>query len=294
MNELFKTYPDLTLTNNPIFDAGVIETIGYFDPEKYHDVLLGRSVVYIARGLFPKDSCKKIVTSFNESKDKYIYAVTPLIESIGRPLYTAERDWRDEYFNEAHLVRDKLDKIYVNAGTENFVENVVDKIKIYFRAHQVTARSIEHNNKKGFYGIMRSWGAHGVDAFGRAAVIHEDRTQLQFHKGLETEFACQNVLASTCIYYSNGLAKGELIIYDLRPSLNDSLQQKLPSHGYGYSNDVVSNIKKIIIRPEPGDVITFFSDYMHVVNGAESGLRVNSTFFSAFNSQEQNILMMWS
>lgn len=280
-----------------LFEAGVSVTHGYFDVSLYLEVLAGKRVAYIAKGVVPKYACHAICDSYIKYKDKHLYQVKPCIESIGHPLYFADQNTIKYYFRNADHMQDNISDFFKGAGSENYSKFLFDSIKDYCEEEfQLDVRKIKYENKNGFFGIIRSWGALGLDEKGRATRLHEDRLQLRLHNSLETRDLINSPLASTCIYYSNGISQsgGELKIYDIRPGLLDAKEEEFSSKfKYGFSENFIENIPFLTIEPEAGDVVTFLSDRLHEVFGVRDGHRINSTFFSGITPDKKTNLI-WS
>ncbi|WP_437939278.1 2OG-Fe(II)-dependent halogenase WelO5 family protein [Sorangium sp. So ce341] len=294
MNPDFRTYPDQRIIGSRAFTSGVHETRGCFDPALFHAVLRGEIVAYVARDVFPAEACARVSDAFLATPGRYVYDVHPPIEAVGRPLFRAEPGWRDEYFDMAPIHRQQLAGVFARAGVPDAVEKIVSAVKAYFADLRVTARAIRHGARDGFYGIMRRWGAHSSDPAIPAAGLHEDRTQLRAHVGLETHRALHNVLASTCVYYGNGEHGGALRIFDLRPSVGDAALEELGSRGYGYPWSLAEGCRELVIQPRAGDVVTFFSDFLHSVDGISRGQRINSAFFASFDGLTRDTVFLWS
>ena len=289
-----RRYPEVTVKHSPAFNAGVSETINCFDAREFHRVHRGEIAAYVARGVFSAEQCHRVEEAFLRTKNLYQYDVRPIIEAIGNPLFRAESPWRDHYFLQAAVFRQQIQTLFENAGTPNFVEQIVQLIAQHFRAYGIAVRPIRYAGKIGFYGITRRWGAYDVDDLGNATRIHEDRTQLKSHLGLETASTAPYVFASTCIYYCNGNSGGDLSVYDVRPSMAQSASEETDrAYKYGYSSSLIANARCIRLCPRAGDVITFFADHMHAVAGIRGGNRINSSFFSGVNELDRSLLV-WS
>jgi hypothetical protein len=227
---------------------------------------------------------------------KINYNVKPAIEAIGEALYLAQGNWLNDYFAQSLETQKNLAQLFHRAGTPNYPEQFFDLINSYFQFHGGISRKLQYKEQDGFFGIMRSWGNNGLDEKGRATRVHEDRLQIRLHADeLETKNVFNSTMTSTCIYYSNGDAGGELLIYDCRPGIEDAAQEELNSeYGYGFSDDITLGLNKITLLPQAGDIITFCADRLHVVNGIHGGSRVSSTFFSALKENEPGTNLIWS
>lgn len=288
-------YVEQTNYNSAAFDLGVLSTHGYFDVDSFLKIHNGEAVAYLARGVFPVENCSRIAKAFVKRADRHQYDVKPVIEALGKPLFRAELPRRNEYFSNASKFQAQIQELFVDADTPNFVETLVEKIRRELRERSVETRPIEFEGRNGFYGITRRWGAYGTDSEGNSTRIHEDRTQLRNHEGLETRQAANGPLVSTCIYYSNGERGGGTTIFNIRPSFADSQQEQVEGeYGYGYDKKWVAGLSRLDILPQAGDVLTFSADFLHVVNGIEGGDRINSSFFSSMVKAEHANLLVWS
>lgn len=282
-------YEDKRIQTPEIFAKGAVVTEG-FDAEVYFEVLKGNIAIYVAKNVMNHTDCERIVRAFFQSKHRTQYSVKPVIEKIGTPLYRAGPEHVTTYFKRALQCQQNVNAVYETAGTKNYVEDVLHKIKQFYVKQGGKVRAIQHKGCSGFYGILRSWGS-ASDQGKDATPIHEDYVQIRLHNGLETQDIIHNNLGSTCFYYSNGKQGGELILYDMRIKIGDHIYEE--KNNYGYPDELVKSTKHIIVRPESGDVITFWADRLHKVAGVQGGNRVTAAFFSALKQHTKEIII-WS
>lgn len=268
-----------------------LETHGSFNIENYLQVLEGKCALYIARNVIDSDSCERIAKAFDNTTNKDCYNISPIIESIGKPLYFAKD--RHNYFKGASQHQENINKLFRMASVTNYSEDLFFEIQNKLGKDGYNVRLMQSQGLNAFYGIMRRWGFLETDEEGRAARLHEDRVQMRFHDGLETQKCIHNPLVSTCIYYENGESGGELILYNYRPSLTDAENEELnSSNQYGFPDKLKEGLDFLKVRPEKGDIICFWADFLHEVNAIKGRWRINSTFFSA--RIDNNEIIFWS
>ncbi len=288
---MVKQYEDKRQQSPDIFDKGAIITEGY-DARYAFEVLKGNSAVYIAKNVIPPSECKRIVDAYFKSEHRDQYSVKPMIEKIGLPLYLAGKEHIEFYFNNAKKFQQSVNGVYKNANTINYPEFVLKKLNDFYGQHNGIARVIHYKEKDGFYGILRSWGQKTVTQNIDASPLHEDRIQIRLHKGLETQDVIHSALGSTVIYYSNGPKHGELTVYDMRVQLANHVYEK-KGKGYGFTEKFIQDVKKITVKPEPGDIITFWAGRLHKVAGIKSGNRITASFFAALKPHKKECIV-WS
>ncbi len=285
-------YEDKLIQIPEVFKKGATVTEGFF-PALFFDVLQGKRAIYVAKHVIPVSDCQKIVSTFFQSKHRTKYSVHPLIERIGEPLYFAEPERVKKYFSSSEEMNAYIQEIYKIAGCVNYTEHVFSILKDFYQEKGHDMRVIQHNQEKGFYGILRSWGKNGDTLAKESTPIHEDRIQLRLHNNLETQKLIRTNLASSCFYFSNGKQGGELTVYDVRLPVGHYIYEKQGDGEYGFSEEFVEGAERITVTPEAGDVITFWADRLHKVGGIEGGNRVTAAFFSGINPETKDCLV-WS
>lgn len=296
------TFPNATISFGSDFANNVHETKGYFDPRYFSSVVEGTSPIYIARGVFSREAMESAAISYVNSGSKSTYSVLPVIERIGEPFYLGDDN---SYFKNAANSQKIVDDVYRKAGISNCSESLIEFIAEHMQSIPIEVRPFRHEGINSFSGILRSWGTRGSNTRGKSTELHEDRIQQRNYHGYEVQGAINSSLVSTCIYFSNGTGRGELTLYDMRPSLDYAkLERTKSSSKYGFSLPVVSKAKKIVIRPEEGDVISFNSSMFHEVDSSSNlrketdvfaNNRITSTFYSAVVYEDgKPVVLVWS
>lgn len=186
-------------------------------------------------------------TQFNKSSSDYIFEVSRTKAQIDEILRSVE-----------------IDHHQVDLFLDRFLTTNFENIGIKFRPSRFDGTEVNNFT-------IRKWTNSGMDSF--ALLPHEDLSQLSFARadGFEISDVSKVIACNICVSNSGG---GDLLIWNLDPSLELKMKLGVEDTGYPYPLGILKSIKCCRIRINPGDIYFINANLIHAVEEINSSSRI--------------------
>ena len=243
-----------------------------FDPERVLDVLQGRRLGVVFRGVIKPPVREEMTARFWDSP--------ALTRRTGEPSHhVGTYHWNkpiDTYLAEAGKVADDVMAVL----------DVVDSPWHWFRARMnarldvggARLRLAEMDGQSACPALVRAWNKEGEYAL----EPHEDEAQCRDPR--QAGFEVQQVLryevcaANMCIEHEAG---GRLVLWNLRPDDESRRRFGIEHSGFSYPPETLRGHDRMTVEIRPGDVYVFNGRHVHAVD-ATRGNRTAVSFLLGF------------
>jgi hypothetical protein len=243
-----------------------------FDPDPVLDVLQGRRLGVIFRGVIPPGVREEMTSRFWNSPE--------LTRRPGEPSYhVGSYHWNkpiETYLAETRKVTPHvMDVLDVDDSPwHGFRSRLNERL-----AHDgASLRLAQMDGEQACPALVRAWNKEGEFAL----EPHEDEAQC--HDPRQAGFEVQRVLryevcaANMCIEHEAG---GRLVLWNLRPDDQSRRRLGLEHTGFSYPPEALRDHERMNIEIRPGDVYVFNGRHVHAVD-ATIGNRTAVSFLLGF------------
>ncbi|OZM71761.1 hypothetical protein CFN78_18190 [Amycolatopsis antarctica] len=253
-----------------------------FDPELVLDVLRGRRLGVIFRGVIPAKAQRAITDRF--------WASPARRHRPGEPShYVGSYHWNksvETYLAESEAVR--VDVENVLDVPDSPWASFRDGVSTALARHGATLRVARMHGTSAGPALIRAWT--GAGAFSLAP--HDDAAQckdprqagFEIQRTLEHEVCAVNM----CVEHEQG---GRLVIWNIRPDDPSRDELGLRDTGFGYPADVLAGFDEIRLDIRQGDVYVFNGAHVHAVDATE-GNRTNVSCLIGFT--DDRTVVTWT
>jgi len=252
------------------------EELPEFDPDRVIEVLRGRQLGVIFRGVIPPAVCAEMTSRFWNS--------TALARRTGEPSHhVGSYHWNkpiDTYLAESSKVTDDVMDLL----------DVVDSPWHWFRARMnarleldgALLRLAEMGGMTACPALVRAWNKAGEFAL----EPHEDEAQCRDPR--QAGFEAQQVLGyevcatNMCIEHEGG---GRLVLWNVRPDDESRRRFGIEYSGFSYPPETMNGHQRLAVDIHPGDVYVFNGRHVHAVD-ATRGNRTAVSFLLGFIDEQ--------
>jgi hypothetical protein len=247
-----------------------------FDPERVLDVLRGRQLGVIFRGVIPLAVQQDMTARFwnsagltrrtgepshhvgtyhwNKPVDTYLAETSKVTEHVMELLDCDDSPW--------HWFRDRMNERLATDGA--------------------LLRLAEMNGEQACPALVRAWNKEGEFAL----EPHEDEAQCRDPR--QAGFEVQRVLGfepcatNMCIEHEGG---GRLVLWNIRPDDDSRRRFDILHSGFSYPPRTLDGIERINVDIHPGDLYVFNGRHVHAVD-ATLGNRTAVSFLLGFIDEQ--------
>lgn len=241
--------------------------------ENYYEKLVNSGYAsVIVSNFLTKQECKEIVSELSNPSEFLHF--DGVIRHIG-PFLSAFVAKKEEYFNES--------KKFIQESKLLFPKSILLHQKILAFLKMSTSLTVQtaselQNQYSPF--VIRF---HGLDDF---VPIHKDIVS-HSAKGFLVSLVSNQI---SCVLHLQTAQKGgELVIYEQKWVPKDEQYRKI---GFGYSEEVITTKKSLLIKPKTGDLIMLNPSFFHrilPIHGSKSRITM-----SCFAGNLSNKLIVWA
>lgn len=247
-------------------------------PHKLEELFKNQIPAIRVRNFLSVSQCERLVSAAEQLGFDYYENVTPPIGRIGITQFESSQKEPETYFDKVKEACAKRDEVYSAAGTD-VLESVIKVV----RSVSSLQAGVAHDSLRGEYfaGLIRQINQ---------AHLHFDFAKFDapgWHiSGVEQQLSWN-------IYVSIPQRGGELVVHEL--PWEEEIYEKflLPGHSgsYGFEKELVSNVRRVDITPEIGDLVVFNTRNFHEVKTGE-GKRISISSF--FGKHSNGKIVFWS
>jgi hypothetical protein len=243
-----------------------------FDPERVLDVLRGRQLGVMFRGVIP--------AAVREAMTARFWNSPALTRRTGEPSYhVGAYHWNkpiDTYLAETSKVAaDVMDVLDVDDSPWHWIRA---RMNTRLAKEGAQLRLAEMNGEEACPALIRAWNKEGEYAL----EPHEDEAQCGDPR--QAGFEVQQVLdhevcaVNMCIEHDAG---GRLVLWNLRPDDESRRRFGIEHSGFSYPSDALRTHERLTVDIRPGDVYVFNGRHVHAVD-ATRGNRTAVSFLLGF------------
>ncbi|WP_329570521.1 2OG-Fe(II)-dependent halogenase WelO5 family protein [Kitasatospora sp. NBC_01266] len=259
-----------------------LEERSAFDPGLVVDVLRGKRLGVIFRGVIPAAAQKESVARF--------WASPARRHREGEPShYLGSYHWNkstETYLAEtAQVVAEVREVLEVpNSPWQSFRSGLAAELA----RQDAVIRIAEHEGAQACPALIRAWDKEGAFAL----EPHEDAAQCTDPR--QAGFEVQGVLdhevcaVNMCVEHEEG---GRLVIWNIRPDDASRRRLGIEHTGFSYPADVLVDFDELRIDIQRGDVYVFNGSYVHAVD-TSTGNRSNLSFLMGFI--DEHTVVTWT
>lgn len=226
-------------------------------PSLVVDVLSGRRLGVVFRGVVPTATCRALIANFLASPARRTRGADAPGSYLGAYHYNKTIDaYLDETDAVAADLRAALD---VPADP---LSDLFRRLEAELAVSGVAFRPARHGGREACPGIFRSW--LGQRDF--ALAPHEDRGQCEDPKqaGFEIQRVTAHQIVGMNICLDNG-SDGRLTVWNLRPDPETRDRLGVRYTGSPYSPEWLAGIDQVRLDVRPGDIYLFNAGHVHAV-----------------------------
>ncbi len=243
-----------------------------FDPGLVLEVLHGRRLGVMFRGVIPAEAQKESVARFWSSPARR--------HREGEPShYIGSYHWNKStgtYLAETARITADVREVLDVPGSpwHSFRSGLAAELA----RHGAVLRIAEHEGAEACPALVRAWDKEGSFAL----EPHEDEAQCADPRqaGFEIQGVRDHEVCAVNMCVENE-AGGRLVIWNIRPDGESRRRLGIEHTGFSYPADALAGFDELRIEVGPGDVYVFNGAYVHAVD-ASTGNRTNLSFLMGF------------
>jgi len=235
-------------------------------------VAQGQALGQLVRGYLSPQECNRIVENFELNRGKRARADGVAGVTIGADLYGKKLD---AYLAETRAARPDVEALF--RGTVDVTAMLRADIQATL-GRGVTVRQASHQGEA--YNTVR--GVRWTGAGGYSLPFHDDAASLSFPGQRAGETALVEVPNAYNIYPSVAASGGELEIINVQPDDETRRRLGIEHTGFPYPVQALATFDRLVIRPEPGDLLILAGAFCHGVRSVGPGLRLLLNHFGGF------------
>lgn len=237
-----------------------------FDADPVLDVLHGRQLGVIFRGVIDPTAATELVRRFTESPARKRRG-GEVCESLG--YYVGAYHYHkptDQYLDESAEIAGQLEELLAvpHEPTTWFRARLNERLARDGAVLRVSAK----DGRSGCPLLMRHWNASGAFAL----QPHEDFSQLSWPEQADFEIrhTTRHTVAAVNMCLENG-AGGRLVIWNVVPDLESRRRLGLDLSGSPYPPEVLDGHESIWLEIRTGDIYVFNGGHVHAVEASAGG-----------------------
>ncbi|WP_327733452.1 hypothetical protein OG749_05780 [Streptomyces nojiriensis] len=226
-------------------------------PSLVTDVLRGRYLGVVFRGVVPASTRQELITNFLTSPGRRTRGTDAPGEYLGAYHYNKTTEG---YLDQTDAIRADLDAA-LDVPAEPLGE-LYRRLREELAADGIDFRSARHGGREACPGVFRSW--LGQRDF--ALDPHEDRGQCEDVKqtGFEIQRVTQHQILGLNICLDNG-SDGRLAVWNLRPDEETRKRLGVQYTGSPYATEWLTKSEQLWLDVRPGDIYLFNAGHVHAV-----------------------------
>ncbi|MFD7979008.1 ATP-grasp domain-containing protein [Streptomyces sp. NPDC059071] len=257
-----------------------------FTPEAVVDVLRGRVLGVVFRGVIPAEECARVTERFWNSPARRTRGADAPGHYVGAYHY---HKTTSDYLDEASAAQPGLDEIL---GTpHDTLTSIRTGIADALAAEGVRFRSASHDGREAGTALLRTWHASGRFAL----APHEDEAQCGEPR--QADFEIQRIkgrpIGAMNLCLENGSA-GRLVVWNTRP--DDAVRERLGLEytGSPYPLEHLEGIDTLRLDIAPGDVYFFNGAYVHAVEPETDPAARRTTLSGILGFIDDETVVSWT
>jgi len=271
----------------------VIETQKHLDFSIFQSMInpdIYEIPVYVIRNFYSKEICMRLQKRFQEiilKTDGGNRKGFVPVNQIGATQFLKNSQ---EYMEECISTRGNVNHLVDALGDALLIEDFLlgRTFREKFKEIGFTFRPASYNNQMVNVGTIRKW-INNKD--GLALLPHEDLSQLNVAKvdNFEIHEIRKVIACNICISNDQG---GELIVWNIAPSLEQRKEFGVENNGYPYPLEWVEQFEQIAIKIHPGDLYFINANFIHGVKKVNAGSRITMGRFIGIKSKKE--IVYWT
>ncbi|WP_340617314.1 L-isoleucine 3(1)-dioxygenase [Xenorhabdus entomophaga] len=278
----FDKHQKILLSGNQVDNFGYLECIdGSFDIDIVKNIILNGNykgnVLYIIRNYADKNICSRIADSFdrevkksggNRPDDGFV-----LTNQIGATQFARSGEQYTEEVNSLNQeIMNLLSSVSHSEVDYLFFNKTLETIFIQDNIHFGPAR---FKSSYSCFATFRRWLDNGV----MSLMPHEDKAQLKFADMDNFEIGAAETVTAYNVCLEAATGGGELQIWNLSP--DDECRKRLgvTDTGYPYPPEMLTNIERLSVKLNVGDIYFMNACYLHGVSSVNQGHRLTAGRF---------------
>ncbi|MGW2317453.1 hypothetical protein [Streptomyces sp. NPDC001680] len=257
-----------------------------FDAATVVDVLRGRALGVVFRGMVPARTCARITERFWRSPARRTRGADAPGEYVGSYHY---HKTTDAYLAEAAVAEPGLREILDVPGDP--LAHIRAELARVLGGEGVVFRSARHDGREAGTALLRSW--HGKGRF--ALAPHEDEAQCGEPRqtGFEIQRVVGNPVGAMNLCLENG-SGGRLVVWDTRPDRTVRERLGLVHTGSPYPMDHLDGFKSLYLDIAPGDVYFFNGAHVHAVEPETDPEARRTTLSGLLGFIDEQTVVSWT
>ena len=239
---------------------------------RIREIAQGKALGQLVKGYLSPEQCKVITDNFGASLALRARENGVAGQTVGVDLYRATPN---EYGTAVLDNRAAVDRLFV--GAVPVPSQLRADIQRIMPAGTVV-RPAAHNGIDFNHVRAVRW----TDAGSHALKCHDDWAQLKdpAQSSLETAKILWPVAFN--VYPAVAHLGGELEVYNIAPDQRARTRLGIEWTGYPYPVELLAPFDKLVIKPDPGDLLILSGRFVHGVRGIEGGVRILLNHFGGF------------
>lgn len=258
------------------------EELTEFDPRRVLDVLEGRQLGVIFRGVIPERAQKETTERFWSSPARR--------HRPGEPShYVGAYHWNKSaqtYLAESVAVARDVEEVL--AAPDSPWWSFRDGLDRELARRGAGLRIAELDGKRACQALIRAWNKEGAFSL----EPHEDAAQCRDPRqaGFEIQRAVDHEVCAVnmCVEHEQG---GRLVLWNIRPDDEARRSLGLEHTGFSYPAEVLQEFDELRLDIHQGDVYVFNGAHVHAVD-ANQGNRTNISFLMGF--VDERTVVSWT
>lgn len=250
------------------------------------DVLRGRQLGAVFRGVVPTPTLKALIANFTASPGRRTRGADAPGEYLGAYHYNKTIE---EYLDQSDAVRADLDAaLDVPAEPLRLLRRQLGEA---FARSGIRFRPACHGGREACLGIFRSWRGQG----GFTLVPHEDRGQCESPKqaGFEIQRVAAHTIVGLNVCLDNGRGGG-LIVWNLRPDEATRARLGVRYSGSPYAPESLAGVDQLLLEVRPGDIYLLNSSHVHAVEAMRAADATRVTLSMLLGFADDETVLSWT
>lgn len=247
------------------------------------DVLNGKAVGLIVHSYLTSEQCECITKNFHNNTGLHARQDNVKGITVGADLYGSDPD---SYIRATSAARNAVEDLFREAvNVPALLRSDIQRLLPAGVAIRPAAcRGVEFN-----YSRAIGW----TDTGQYALKLHDDKAQLGDPRQHELETSLIKNSVAFNVYPSVTEAGGELELININPDLETKQRLDIQHTGYPYPAELLAQFDRLIIKPQPGDLVIIAGSFVHGVRGVHGeGFRLLLNHFAGF--MDEQTVITWS
>ncbi|MCT9008503.1 hypothetical protein [Streptomyces rhizosphaerihabitans] len=257
-----------------------------YQPQAVMDVLHGRVLGAVFRGMVPAGVCTELAERFWQNDEARSRDGEAPVRYIGAYHY---HKTTETYLDECAEIETALDDVLAVKGDP--LAAFYDGLAGALAAEEGTVRRAAHQGRQACRGVLRSWFGRGEYAL----LPHEDRGQCREPQQADFEIqgALDHQICALNICLENG-AGGRLGVWNIQPDEDSKRRLGTEYTGSPYPIETLDGVQSTWLTINPGDVYIFNGSHVHAVEPSAAPGVHRTTLSGLFAFIDDTTVVSWT